>query len=133
MQIEQSTLKTTMSGICTVEDGVIYEVNNLYGQKNRIGVTDTTYNELKNVADEYYKKLVELGAIVPPKTPEEIQAETMQVMSGLLEQMKAMKQELEGLKNERKSTGSNAGNESGEQAKATECLERGSKAVGKCK
>lgn len=102
MQIEQSTLKTTMSGICTVEDGVIYEVNNLYGQKNRIGVTDTTYNELKNVVDEYYKKLVELGAIIPPKTPEEIQAETMQVMSGLLEQMKAMKQELEGLKNERK-------------------------------
>lgn len=133
MQIEQSTLKTTMSGICTVEDGVIYEVNNLYGQKNRIGVTDTTYNELKNVADEYYKKLVELGAIVPPKTPEEIQAETMQVMSGLLEQMKAMKQELEGLKNERKSVGSNAGHESGEQAKATECLDRGSKAVGKCK
>lgn len=74
MQIEQSTLKTTMSGICTVEDGVIYEVNNLYGQKNRIGVTDTTYNELKNVADEYYKKLVELGAIIPPKMSEEIQA-----------------------------------------------------------
>lgn len=131
MQIEQSTLKTTMSGICTVEDGVIYEVNNLYGQKNRIGVTDTTYNELKNVADEYYKKLVELGAIIPPKTPEEIQAET--VMSGLLEQMKAMKQELEGLKNERKFTGSNAGNESGEQAKVAERLDRGSKAVGKCK
>lgn len=53
MQIEQSTLKTTMSGICTVEDGVIYEVNNLYGQKNRIGVTDATYNELKTISDKY--------------------------------------------------------------------------------
>ncbi len=133
MQIEQSTLKTTMSGICTVEDGVIYEVNNLYGQKNRIGVTDSTYKELKNVADEYYKKLVELGAIVPPKTPEEVQAETMQVMSGLLEQMKAMKLELEGLKNERKSIGPYAGHESREQSKATECMERGPKVVRKCK
>lgn len=133
MQIEQSTLKTTMSGICTVEDGVIYEVNNLYGQKNRIGVTDATYNELKTISDKYYDKLVELLAIVPPKTPEEIQAETMQVMNGLLEQMKAMKLELEGLKNERKSIGKNAGDEPGEHGEATECVGRGSKTVGKCK
>lgn len=101
MQIEQSTLKATPSGICTVEDGVIYEVNALYGTKTRVGVTDGKYSELKELADSYYTKLVELGAIVPPKTPEQIQQETMQVMQGMLKQMQTMQQELEVLKNER--------------------------------
>ena len=133
MEFEQR-FKASGTGYCTVEDGIIYEFNPLLnGSKNRVGVTDAVYNELKAISDEYYKKLVELGAIVPPKTPEEVQAETMQVMSGLLEQMKAMKLELEGLKNERKSIGPYAGHESGEQSKATECMERGSKVVRKCK
>lgn len=133
MEFEQR-FKASGTGYCTVEDGIIYEFNPLLnGSKNRVGVTDAVYNELKAISDEYYKKLVELGAITPPKTPEEIQAETMQVMSGLLEQMKAMKLELEGLKNERKSIGPYAGHESREQSKATECMERGSKVVRKCK
>lgn len=104
MQIEQSTLKTTASGICTVEDGIIYEINSIYGQKNRIGVTDSKYNELKTLSESYYDKLVELGAITPPKTPEQIQAENMQLMNSMLEQMKAMQAEMEVLKNECKST-----------------------------
>lgn len=133
MQIEQSTLKTTASGICTIEDGVIYEINSLYGQKNRIGVTDATYNELKNLADEYYKKLVELGAIVPPKTPEELQNETMQMMSGMLEQMKAMKAELEELKNERKPTSQYAEHEPAEQGETSKRMDRSTKIIGKCK
>lgn len=95
MQIEQSTLKATPSGICTVEDGVIYEVNALYGTKTRVGVTDGKYNELKELADSYYNKLVELGAIVPPKTPEQIQQETMQVMQGMLKQMQTLQQNYE--------------------------------------
>lgn len=118
MQIEQSTLKATPSGICTVEDGVIYEVNALYGTKTRVGVTDGKYSELKELADSYYNKLVELGAIVPPKTPEQIQAETMQVMQGMLKQMQTMQQELEVLKNERSNAGTDVKSESDEHAEA---------------
>lgn len=105
MQIESSTLKTAASGICTVSDGIIYEVNTLYGNKTRVGVTDTKYNELKELADGYYQKLVELGAITPPKTPEQIQQETMQIMAGLMEQMKNMQAEMEALKHERTNDG----------------------------
>ena len=92
MEFEQR-FKASGTGYCTVEDGIIYEFNPLLnGNKNRVGVTDAVYNELKAISDEYYKKLVELGAITPPKTPEQIQQETMELMSGMLTEIKAMKQ-----------------------------------------
>jgi len=91
MEYESQKIRTGTSGYCTVEDGIIYEINPLYtGQKQRVGVTDNVYNELKSISEEYYNKLVELGAIVPPKTPEQIQAETMQMMSSMLAEMKSM-------------------------------------------
>ena len=123
MQIEQSTLRATPSGICTVEDGVIYEVNALYNTKTRIGVTDSKYEELKKLADTYYDKLVEVGAIVPPKTPEQIQAETMQLMNGMLEQMKALKAEMEVLKNERGNTSTDVKSKSTGGAEAITSLD----------
>lgn len=129
MQIEQSTLKTTASGICTVENGIIYEINSIYGQKNRIGVTDAKYSELKNLADSYYDKLVELGAITPPKTPEQIQAENMQLMSEMLAQIKSMQAEMEILKNERKSTSTAAEHEPAEHAETVTGMGAGAKPV----
>lgn len=112
MEYESQKIRTGTSGYCTVEDGIIYEINPLYaGQKQRVGVTDSVYNELKSISEEYYNKLVELGAIVPPKTPEQIQAETMQMMSSMLAEMKSMKQEMEELKNERRNSSTTAGNE----------------------
>lgn len=114
MEFEQR-FKASGTGYCTVEDGIIYEFNPLLnGSKNRVGVTDAVYNELKTISDEYYKKLVELGAITPPKTPEQIQQETMELMSGML---KAMKQEMELMKNERSNVGSDVRNG---QCKGTE-------------
>lgn len=110
MEFEQR-FKASGTGYCTVEDGIIYEFNPLLnGSKNRVGVTDAVYNELKSISDEYYKKLVELGAITPPKTPEQIQQETMELMSGMLTEIKAMKQEMEVMKNERNNAGQNARN-----------------------
>ena len=129
MQIEQSTLKTTASGICTVEDGIIYEVNTLYGNKTRVGVTDAKYNELKSLADDYYKKLVDLGVITPPKTPEQIQQETMQIMSSIMEQMKAMQAEMEVLRNERSNDGAAFRNEPAEHAETVESMESGATCV----
>lgn len=133
MQIEQSTLKTTASGICTVEDGIIYEVNALYGTKTRVGVTDGKYNELKELADSYYNKLVELGAIVPPKTPEQIQQETMQVMQGMLKQMQTLQQEMEVLKNERSNASTDAKPESDEHSEVNPSMGASTASIGRSK
>lgn len=133
MQIEQSTLKATPSGICTVEDGVIYEVNALYGTKTRVGVTDGKYKELKELADNYYNKLVELGAIVPPKTPEQIQQETMQVMQGMLKQMQTLQQELEVLKNERSNASTDVKSKSDEHSEANTSVGASTASVGRSK
>ena len=125
MEFEQR-FKASGTGYCTVEDGIIYEFNPLLnGSKNRVGVTDAVYNELKAISDEYYKKLVELGAITPPKTPEQIQQETMELMSGMLTEIKAMKQEMELMKNERSNVGSDVRNGQCKGTEAGRCLENG--------
>lgn len=134
MEIEQKSFRATASGYCTVEDGIIYEINPIYGgQKTRVGVTDAVYNELKGISDEYYQKLVELGAITPPKTPEEIQKETMQIMSGMLEEIRSMKAEMEVLKDERRNVRSDVGNESRENSTAVIGLGTGSEGIARCK
>lgn len=127
MEYESQKIRTGTSGYCTVEDGIIYEINPLYaGQKQRVGVTDNVYNELKSISEEYYNKLVELGAIIPPKTPEQIQAETMQMMSSMLAEMKSMKQEMEELKNERRNSSTTIRNEPAEYTETDRSMGAGS-------
>lgn len=60
----------------------------LYGNKTVIGVTNKAYEDLNKITEEYYNKLVELGVIVPEKTPEQIQQEQNQLMQELLQQIK---------------------------------------------
>lgn len=130
MEYESQKIRTGTSGYCTVEDGIIYEINPLYtGQKQRVGVTDNVYNELKSISEEYYNKLVELGAIIPPKTPEQIQAETMQMMSSMLAEMKSMKQEMEELKNERRNSSTAIRNESTEYTEADRSVGAGTESL----
>lgn len=101
---QTSSIRTTgpVTGMCTVEDGKIYELE-LYNQRQQIGVTNQVYEELKAICDNYYNKLVELKVIIPPKTPEEIQQETATMMSAMLEQMKQMQQRLEEVEHNAKS------------------------------
>lgn len=130
MEYESQKIRTGTSGYCTVEDGIIYEINPLCaGQKQRVGVTDSVYNELKSISEEYYNKLVELGAIIPPKTPEQIQAETMQMMSSMLAEMKSMKQEMEELKNERRNSSTAIRNESTEYTEADRSVGAGAESL----
>ena len=130
MEYESQKIRTGTSGYCTVEDGIIYEINPLYaGQKQRVGVTDSVYNELKSISEEYYNKLVELGAIIPPKTPEQIQAETMQMMSSMLAEMKSMKMEMEELKNERRNSSTTAGNEPAEYTETNSGMGAGTESL----
>lgn len=119
MEFEQRFKASGSTGYCTVENGIIYEISPILGgQRSRIGVVDAVYNELKNISDEYYRKLVELGAIVPPKTPEEIQQETVEMMSGMLAEIKSLRAEMERMKDERKDTSEYVRNESAEHAAA---------------
>ena len=70
MEFEQKSFKTTATGYCIVEDGIIYEINPIYGgQKTRVGVIDAKYNELKAISDEYYNKLSNLGLSLPLRLP----------------------------------------------------------------
>lgn len=61
-----------------------------YGNKNKVGVTTKKYEELSNICDKYYNKLVELGAITPPKTQEQIIQEQTQLMQQMINQMAQM-------------------------------------------
>lgn len=65
-----------------IEGSGIYSYDTYSGQKQQIGVTNECYTQLQNTAreatdkaEEYYNKLVEVGVIVPPKTPEQTIAE----------------------------------------------------------
>ena len=53
------------------------------------------------MCQQYYDKLVELGGIKKEKTPAEVAAEQAQLMAEMLATMKALKSEVEVLKNER--------------------------------
>lgn len=91
--------------LAQLEGNNIYQVNGFTnfggGSRTQVGVTLQAYNDLKQMCQQYYDKLVEVGVIQKEKTPAEIQAEQAQLMAEMLATMKALKQEVEVLKNER--------------------------------
>lgn len=91
--------------LAQLEGNNIYQVNGFAnfggGSRTQVGVTMQAYNDLKQICQQYYDKLVEVGVIQKEKTPAEIQAEQAQLMAEMLATMKALKQEVEVLKNER--------------------------------
>lgn len=82
--------------------GVIFQVS--AGRPNRkVGIDNEKeqdyvkqINEQQDIIENYYNKLVELGEIVPEKTPEEQQN---QFMSEVLKTMKSMQEEIKEMKN----------------------------------
>lgn len=91
--------------LAQLEGTNIYQVNGFaFGGGNRaqVGVTLQAYNELKQMCQQYYDKLVEVGVIQKEKTPAEIQAEQTQMMANMLAVVKDLKAEVEALKNERR-------------------------------
>ncbi len=86
-----------------------------YNNKQKIGVTLKKYQELEDICNTYYDKLVELGAIKKPKTAEELAAEQTKIISQLvdqnkmiLQQMQSMQIEMEALKNVKSGNSSEA-------------------------
>lgn len=106
---EQKTTTVNMQQpqqfLAQLEGVNIYQINSFAGfgsgQRTQVGVTLQAYNELKTMCQQYYEKLVELGVIKKEKTTAELQAEQAQLMAEMLATMKALKSEVEVLKNER--------------------------------
>ena len=106
---EQKTTTVNMQQpqqfLAQLEGVNIYQVNGFAfggGARTQVGVTLQAYNELKQMCQQYYDKLVEVGVIQKEKTPAEIQAEQTQMIASMLDVMKGLKEEIEVLKNERR-------------------------------
>ncbi len=106
---EQKTTTVNMQQpqqfLAQLEGTNIYQLNSFAGfgggQRTQVGVTLQAYNDLKAMCQQYYDKLVEVGVIKKEKTPAELAAEQAQLMAEMLATMKALKNEVEVLKNER--------------------------------
>jgi len=100
---EQKTTITTLNGqfVALVENGVIYQLQPFTGQKAVVGVVQSEYDELQKITEDYYKKLVEAGIIIEPKTPEQIIAEQQEAMAKMLEAINNLNKKVEDLENGR--------------------------------
>lgn len=98
---KNETIYSNINGqfVALVENGLIYQINSFTGQKTKVGVVQQTYDELQGITDGYYNKLVELGVIIPPKTPEQVIEEQQKAMQDMFALIKDLKQEVEVLKN----------------------------------
>lgn len=93
----QGTTRTQDKIWCIIDGDIIYQTD-MTGSKQRIGVIDNVYNELSTTTQSYYDKLVELKAITPPKTAEQLAKETQDTMLEMAKLMKDMQSEIKGLK-----------------------------------
>ena len=112
---ETTTILNANSQFLAYTDGKnIYQLQPLgMGQHHKVivGVTQQTYDELQEMTDKYYNKLVELGIIKPPKTEEEKEREReerdkqqQQAMQDMLAIIKDLKTEVEELKNAKRTS-----------------------------
>lgn len=92
-----TTYPQTMT--CIVDGTNIIQVD-FYGNRQKVGVTQSAYDELEKISNEYYNKLVELKVITQPKTPEQQMQEQTELMADMLKEMQNMKREIEVLKND---------------------------------
>ena len=112
---ETTTILNANSQFLAYTDGkTIYQLQPVgFGQQQKVvvGVTQQTFDELKEMTDQYYNKLVELGVIKPPKTEEEKEREreerdkqNQQAMQDMITIIKDLKMEVEELKNAKRTS-----------------------------
>ena len=65
----------------------------------QIGVVQQVFDELQEITDGYYKKLVEAGIIQEPKSNEQIIAEQQEAMNKMLEAINKLTAKVEELEN----------------------------------
>lgn len=79
------------------EDGTIYIMT--AGRRGEaVGIDNQRVEEMQEIIDKYYNKLVELGVIKLPKTPEQIIEEQNQMMHQMLLQMQQLQNEMREMK-----------------------------------
>lgn len=81
---------------CVIENGQIFQMG--YNGTQLIGVTNAVHNEVIDMATGFKDKLVEHGIIQKERTPEELQMETQQMMTSMLEVINDLKNEVKELK-----------------------------------
>lgn len=82
---------------CIVDGGDIYQVDYM-GNRQLIGKTLSTYEELEGTTKQYYDKLVELGVITPQKTPEEMMVDMQNTMLSMSQIIATLSDEVKELK-----------------------------------
>lgn len=83
---------------CYTDGNNIFQTDYMGNKIGVVGVTAAKYKELKDICDQYYDKLVSLGAIPKEKTPEELAAEQTKLMTQMMEQMKLLQDEISVIK-----------------------------------
>lgn len=89
--------------MCIVDGPDIYQTDYM-GSRKLIGKTKPAYDELEGTTKQYYEKLVDLGVIIPQKSPEEMMSDmqnTMLDMSRIIASLTAEVKELKGNGHER--------------------------------
>lgn len=116
--IEQKTSFSSNYMTVLFENGDIYSAD-LMGNRNLVGVSLDKYKKLEETAriatetaEKHFNRLVELGDIVKPKTPEEQIAELCLQVSLLSNEIKALKEEKgNGLRSNTENTGRKPSND----------------------
>ena len=105
---ENKTIYSNINGqfVALVDNGYIYQLNSFTGQRMQIGVLKQTFDELQEITDGYYKKLVEAGIIQEPKSNEQIIAEQQAMMAEMMNAINKLTKKVEEMEN-----GCNATNE----------------------
>lgn len=85
----------TASGtlMCIIDGENIMQVDYL-GNRKVVGKTVEAYSELEATTTEYYNKLVEIGVIVPAKTPEDMMREMQKNMNDMASVLAALTAEM---------------------------------------
>lgn len=82
---------------CIIDGDNIVQTDYL-GNRKIIGKTAEAYADLESTTTEYYNKLVEVGIIVPEKTPEEMVQEMQKNLNDMSQVIAALMSEVKGLK-----------------------------------
>lgn len=82
---------------CIVDGADIYQVDYM-GNRKLVGKTQSAYSELETTTKQYYDKLVELGVIVPQKTPEQMMSEMQTAMLDMSKIIATLSEEVKELR-----------------------------------
>lgn len=70
--------------------GEIWQTDYFGNKQQVVGRTLAAYAELEATTQQYYDKLVELGVIIPPKSPEVLMGEMQAAMADMSEIIKGL-------------------------------------------